>query len=340
MILVPVLSFNIKSGVLRFYYKKNDAYWQSLLVISVISLIISLVISLFINKFFSLFFFIIFFNIILSIFRGKEQLFFFNLFRIIPPIILFLFISIYGPDNHEQIIFYTGLAYLSSCVIFYSANMNRIHNKLKNPILIDKIVIEIKDLLRYSLPTVITAVSLWFYSFFDQYIIEHYYNFKYLSSYSVAVRIINLFKVLLSVVLVIYPVFYFKNYDNPEKIKKVRFFVIIGVSILLLIFLIFREYVYIIFNATNYVDSSYLMMILIISEALRFISSLYLTIIAYLKRNIILTYIYVLLALLSICLNVIFVPKFGSLSSALISIFVSITFVAVALVINKKYEFK
>ena len=80
--------------------------------------------------------------------------------------------------------------------------------------------------------------------------------------------------------------------------------------------------------------------LLVISEGIKFISTLYLAVYSYLKRTIITTYIYMGISLFSILLNYIFVPIFGNIGSATISIIVSIAMIFTTLILNKKYEFK
>ena len=77
-----------------------------------------------------------------------------------------------------------------------------------------------------------------------------------------------------------------------------------------------------------------------ISESFRFISTLFLTVFAYLKRTIITTYIYSFIALLSVSMNYLFVPQYGSEGSAIVSVSISLVLITIVLKLNNKYEFK
>tara|TARA_B110000027_G_scaffold129230_1_gene150549 strand:- start:1575 stop:2732 length:1158 start_codon:yes stop_codon:yes gene_type:complete len=340
MLLVPVFSFNLKDSVLRFFNRTDTVYFQTIFILSCFSFIVSLIFTLFVNIYFSLFFFIIFFNVLMSIFRGRELLFHFNLQRILPPLILLTFVYVYRPISHQGIILFTGLGYFLTCLFFLFLYIKVFVNKLFQPIKFNLIYDSSKQLLAYSIPTILTTLSVWAFNFFDQYIIEYFYSYEYLSDFSAAVRILNIYKVALSIVLVIYPVFYLKNYELPKKIKKVRFLVITGVVLFTLISLYLKDYYYILLGAEKYLSTSYLFSFLVISEGIKFISTLYLAVYSYLKRTIITTYIYMGISLFSILLNYIFVPIFGNIGSATISIIVSIAMIFTTLILNKKYEFK
>ena len=340
MLLVPVFSFNLKDSVLRFFNRTDTVYFQTIFILSCFSFIVSLIFTLFVNIYFSLFFFIIFFNVLMSIFRGRELLFHFNLQRILPPLILLTFVYVYRPISHQGIILFTGLGYFLTCLFFLFLYIKVFVNKLFQPIKFNLIYNSSKQLLAYSIPTILTTLSVWAFNFFDQYIIEYFYSYEYLSDFSAAVRILNIYKVALSIVLVIYPVFYLKNYELPKKIKKVRFLVITGVVLFTLISLYLKDYYYILLGAEKYLSTSYLFSFLVISEGIKFISTLYLAVYSYLKRTIITTYIYMGISLFSILLNYIFVPIFGNIGSATISIIVSIAMIFTTLILNKKYEFK
>ena len=340
MLLVPVFSFNLRDSVLRFFNRTDTVYFQTIFILSCFSFIVSLIFTLFVNIYFSLFFFIIFFNVLMSIFRGRELLFHFNLQRILPPLILLTFVYVYRPISHQGIILFTGLGYFLTCLFFLFLYIKVFVNKLFQPIKFNLIYDSSKQLLAYSIPTILTTLSVWAFNFFDQYIIEYFYSYEYLSDFSAAVRILNIYKVALSIVLVIYPVFYLKNYELPKKIKKVRFLVITGVVLFTLISLYLKDYYYILLGAEKYLSTSYLFSFLVISEGIKFISTLYLAVYSYLKRTIITTYIYMGISLFSILLNYIFVPIFGNIGSATISIIVSIAMIFTTLILNKKYEFK
>ncbi|PZV81471.1 hypothetical protein CLV31_1102 [Algoriphagus aquaeductus] len=334
---IPIITFNLKDSVLRFRSHYSSNYWVSVFVLSVFSMFIYFFIFIIFNPWFLTFFFLGIYNLISSYLRASDKYLAFNLQRVLPFFFLFVLTIVFSPKNHEFLLFLTGTSYLLS--VIFSIKGFLPFAKFFDSISLNRVYIFSKSNLSYSLPTVLSVSALWGINSMDQMFLKYFYDFEYLSNYMASFRIVNIYKVLLSVFLIIYPTFYFNNFKNIDLIKKRRFQISFISFLIFLFCVIFSKFCFYLFDALNYYDESYYIFIFLLgSEFFKFLISLRLTVLSQLKRTDLVSYYY-LIFLLGICFFHFFlIPIYGDLGASIISLGVSFIFFIISCFISKKYE--
>lgn len=341
-LLTAIFSLNIYTSYLRFNTNKYNKFQLKRNVKSV-SIIATLALGIVIymisqNILITLFSFLILFNERTYFFRSEKDILKMNSIKYISSIVLvigLLFQIKVSNLTFDKALFSYGIGYIISVVlgIFFE-------NRIKDNKTIENNAesINIKKLLRYSIPVSLTVVVTWISHVSDQIIMKESLSLTELGTYAISYRIIIVIQIFTSLFLLYYPMLYFEEADkrNYSLIKKIRNIFII-ILLLLTIALIFgRKYVYIILGASQYLSYTNIFVYLVIAEFMRIVAGLFLTFRSYTLQT-----WYSLIAIgipsiIQVIMNIIFIPKYGiyfaatmQVMSALIYFFLTFALVVI-----------
>jgi O-antigen/teichoic acid export membrane protein len=311
----PIASLSLFHAYLRFNNEKNDlarlkrkVRWGSL-VSAVFLFFISYII--FNNFFISLYSFIILFNERIFFFRSGKKISRMNLLKYVSYFIIIICLVIFlriETISYESVIAAYGLSYLGVFVIG-----SLIEGKQESSALQTKENIGFNTILKFSIPITLTVIVTWLARVSDQMIIKAYLPLVDLGNYAVAYRIVTVIQLFTSLFLLYYPLVYF---DEAEKnnyllINRIRNLFILILLITTIALIVTRKYVYIIMGADKYLDFTYIFTLIIIAEFLRIVAGLFLTFRAYTLENWYGTLTVGISAIISLSLNLLFIPHYG-----------------------------
>jgi O-antigen/teichoic acid export membrane protein len=177
----------------------------------------------------------------------------------------------------------------------------------------DKENITLRYILKFTIPIVLTTIVIWIAQVSDQIIMKEYLSITDLANYAIGYRIIAVIQIFTSLFLIYYPMLYFEeaNKKNHTVINKIRYAFILLLFFVTVALIIFRKYLYILLGATQYLDYTNIFIFLAIAEYIRTVSGFYL-----IYRDFTLQVWYGTItigisALISVILNIIFIPNFG-----------------------------
>ncbi|CEK10231.1 lipopolysaccharide biosynthesis protein [Legionella hackeliae] len=311
----PVISLSVFSGYARFI----NLYQIDLLVnfvqkISWLStLFFTIVISAFLsNGYYLLFAFIVLFQERLMLARAKLEIARYNYLNVLQKVLFLIFVLCFRNElNAEKALFYLGSSYLIAYLASYLWKETIYDRPVDSAV--DK-----KVFLQFCVITMLTMIVHWLLTVSDQVIIKYYYGYEVLAPYAVAYRIVTMLSLISGIFLTYYPNVYFREISG-EKVGEVfqlrKFFIgaLVAATVGLLLF---KDIVYIIFGARNYIDQSGYFVPLLLGEMLRTIASILMTFLTFKlqQKNILLSLLFI--SILNVILNILLVPSFGPMASA------------------------
>lgn len=345
-LLTTIFSLNIYTSYLRF---NNDIYDTSALkriikrtsVISTIAL--SLVTYLISKNFFLvLFSLLILFNERIYFFRSEKKISKMNWTKYISSIFLIIFLLINIKTHNltfDKALFSYGVSYFI-CIIFAFVFFDK---KINNTINNHGETLNIKIILKYSIPASLTGVVLWISHVSDQIIMKEFLSLTELGTYAISYRIIVVIQIFTSLFLLYYPMLYFEEAVNKnyKVIKKIRFGFILILFFFTLSLILFRKNVYIVLGATKYLEFTNIFIFLVIAEFIRIVSGLFLTYRSFTLQTWYSFFSIGIPSIIQFVLNFIFIPKYGLYFAAITQIMSSILYFSItyffAIIPEKQY---
>lgn len=312
----PLISISIYSSYLRFqhiYNSKKLIY--SVVSISILSVVVfALLIYLnFGNVNYLLFSFVILLQERLYLLRSQQKILIYNIVNIMQKLILLLMIiKFINNVNAQDVILFTGVSYFIPvliCFLFYKKSF-----KIDNNI----IDFELRGIIKFSAMATLMTLVTWVSSVSDQFLIKHFFNYETVASYAVAFRIITMISLFSGVFLSYYPLMYFKDMDEnkPENIRLFRKVFIFGLLLIAFLLSFYSNWVYEIFGAEKYQNTSIYFIVLVFAEVLKVIASVLFTFKTYkLKQTYILSSL-IFISTLNFVLNYLFIPRYGAIFAA------------------------
>jgi O-antigen/teichoic acid export membrane protein len=316
----PIASLSLFQAYLRFNNETSNIAQlkRNVQLGSVVSALLLFVFTYIIydNLYISMYSFIILFNERIFFFRSSKNITRLNLLKYTSYIVIIICLAIYlyfDDITYDKVIAAYGISYFSVFVIgsFIEGKQEPVEADTKKSINLSKI-------LRFSVPITFTTIVTWFARVSDQMIIKEFLPLVDLGNYAVSYRIVTVIQLFTSLFLLYYPLVYF---DEAEKnnyglIRRIRGLFILILLIVTIALIFTRKYVYIFMGADKYLDFTYIFILIIIAEFLRIIAGLFLTFRAYTLENWYGTVVVGISALLSLTLNILFIPRYGILFAA------------------------
>lgn len=341
-LLASVFSIGVHHAYLRFnnsgYNSTNLA--KAVYQISILGTIALLFFSFFVfkNYYISAFSFFILFNERIYYYRSSKLITRMNILKYSASVILIICMVWYISDgklDFEKVIFFTGIGYLLVFIIGYFSRKTEKKN-------LDGEIIEYKKIIIYTAPLAGTEIIRWILQYSDQILMKEYLNLVDLANYAVAVRILNVIRILTALFLLYYPMLYFEEADNRNYkiINKTRYGFIISLCIVSITLIILRKSLYLIMGAEQYLDYTNIFVFLVIAEVIRIIGSLFLTFRTYRLQtwySVLTTFVS---AAITISLNFLFLAKYGIIFAALVQVATSIVFLFLVYFLAIKQERK
>ncbi len=134
-----------------------------------------------------------------------------------------------------------------------------------------------RDLMRFLLPTVATSFLTYFLINAGAVLAKYYFGLKGAAEWGVATRATLIFKSFTVLFLMFFPMIYFREAENNNyRLINIYRCTITGISIIAALpFIVFPKYVYLLFGASDYYSTSFLLSLLIGAELCNFITSLF-----------------------------------------------------------------
>lgn len=293
---------------------------------------------LFENIYTSVLSFFVLFNERIYFYRSSKRIKRMNvlkgLYQSILIILIYTFIYSGGID-YEKVVLALGGGYILvyGVDVFYGKNnFLQSHNS--------KIIIPIKKIFHYSLPLVGAEVVRWIVQYSDQVIMKEFLTVIELANYAIAVRILNVIQIFTSLFLLYYPMLYYEEADkkNFKIIKSIRSGFIILLSFIAVILMFLSKPLYIVMGAEQYLDFTYIFIILVIAEVTRIVGSIFLTFRTYRLQTWFSTLTIFVSAIVSMTCNYIFIPIFGIIVAAIVQVVTSIIYLVLVYFLTIRQE--
>lgn len=190
-----------------------------------------------------------------------------------------------------------------------------------------------KTILLYSLPAVGSIIVRLSLDISSQYLIKSNYGFNELSKYSIATRVLLGVKLFSSLLMMFFPVVYFRELKNKNKkfILRMKGIVIFCMFVVASLGILFNEQLYFLMGASKYVHAKNFFNLLVISEFVFILGSMWGIYLNYALKTHILLLIYFLGACVNLCILIVFLPTQG-METAPISILASNIFMAILMI--------
>lgn len=339
-LLTSVFSIGVQHAYLRF---NTSGYNSPILVkavyqISILGTIALLFFSLFFfkNYYISAFSFFILFNERIYYYRSSKLITRMNILKYSSSVILIIcmvwFIR-YGKLDFEKVIFFTGIGYLFVFIIgaFFWRTVSKNSNGK---------IIGYKKIIIYTAPLAGTEIIRWVLQYSDQILMKEYLNLIELANYAVAVRILNVIRILTALFLLYYPMLYYEEADNRNYkiINRIRYGFITSLCVVSITLIIIRKPLYLVMGAEQYLNYTNIFVLLVIAEVIRIIGSLFLTFRTYRLQtwySVLTTFVS---AAITIMLNFLFLAKYGIIFAALVQVATSIVFLFLVYFLAIKQE--
>lgn len=268
-----ILSLTIYSSYLRFNLSgaNKELYHIVMKVVILASIITSFIIFYFTKNIFCILFsLIIFVNERTYFFRSIMNVRPLNEVRIYPAIItlgLILFAVLFDKKllvANNILIFY-GIGYL---IVFFFYKKNNFESKD---------YIRRNDIFKFILPGVGLVIVDWLLNLSAQVIIKKFYDYNYVAIFAVAQQSLLVIKLFSGLFLMFYPMIYFREVENKNRlfIRKSRILIILTTLLLIVFCFVFSDLIYFIMGAKKYVEYKYIFKILLVSEFFKILSSFY-----------------------------------------------------------------
>lgn len=346
-LLTTIFSLNIYVSYLRFntgaynevQLKKNVKF------ISIIATVALIITTYIISKniLISVFSFLIIFNERTYFFRSKKEISKMNGIKYMSSIILIIGLLSYTKSNNftfDKALLSYGIGYIVSVILGFILERKNKKNDIINRNVEST---SIKRLLKYSIPISLTSIIIWISHVSDQIVMKEFLPLTELGNYAISYRIIVVIQIFTSLFLLYYPMLYFEEADkrNYSLIKRIRNIFIIILFLFTLILIFSRKFVYIILGASQYLDYTYIFIYLIIAEFIRIVSGLFLSFRSYTLQNWYSLIAIAIPSIIQICMNIIFIPKFGVYFAAIMQLISAILYLFItiflAVIPEKRY---
>jgi len=337
-LLFPFLSLSVYCSYLRFdsLYDKQRLK-QFVIVSSVFSTILMFtVIYIIFGKISYCFFsFIIVFSERLYFFRTKEKILIYNIVNNSQKLILLLLVYYYIADlTSGLLMLYTGFSYMLISLLSWL-----MHKKI-DELNVNENVFSFNTVLKFSIATSLMTIVAWFSAVSDQVIIEYYFDYASLAPYSVAFRMISMLTLISGIFIAYYPLLYYKEMDakNGSVIKNFQNIFVLLLVVFAISICIFRDEIYTLFGATQYIEHSQYLILLVAGEVFRLIASIMMTYRTYkLQQNYILTCL-VVISIFNLLLNMLLIPVYGPIAAAWTTLLTYILYTIISFFISFRHE--
>ena len=327
VLLTSIFSMGVHHAYLRY---NNESVNQKELanIIRKITLITTIGLFLFSyllfeNIYISVISFIVLFNERIYFYRSSKRIRRMNVLKYLYYSILIILIYsfiYYGGIDYEKVILALGGSYLLIYIVDVVYGKNHFLQSDNS-----KIIIPVKKIFLYSLPLAGAEVVRWILQYSDQVLMKEFLTVIELANYAIAVRILNVIQIFTSLFLLYYPMLYFEEADkkNFKIIKSIRLGFIILLCFVAVVLIFLRKPLYIIMGAEQYLNYTYIFVILIIAEVTRIVGSLFLTFRTYRLQTWFTTLTILVSAIFAIICNFIFLPRHGIIVAAIVQVVTS-----------------
>jgi hypothetical protein len=244
-------------------------------------------------------------------------------------LLIFLHFNFIEPNF---VLFAYGLGFILALLFYFNKK------KIKK----DFEIITWRKILFYSLPglgAVIVRLSL---DVSSQYLIKSEFDLIELSKYAIATRVLLSIKLFSSLLMMFFPILYFREI----KIKNINFINrtrIMSLSLMLLIVIlsiIFRNQIYWLMGASDYMEYSYMYSFLVISEFFFVIAGLWGIYLSYALKTHVTLLIYLLGAVFNIIILGLFLPLYGIIVAPLSILTTNIFMATLMFIVSFRMERK
>jgi O-antigen/teichoic acid export membrane protein len=247
---------------------------------------------------------------------------------------MFLFLKVYfNSVDHgyaTNVLQIYGFSYLLSVLFlfFYPREIEQNSNFIKT------------DVLKFSLPLIGLTLVEWFLNFCNQIIIKEYLGFQELASFSIAFRALFVFRFISSVFLMFYPTIYYrdiltKKMDNIYFFRKWIIFILIFCALGMICF---SHFIYSILGANDYIETSYLFIILLVGDCLRVFASFYGLFFTYQLKTYLNFGILFIASIINIVVCILLIGSIGLVSAAISNLIACIFIFGSTLLLSNKME--
>lgn len=223
-------------------------------------------------------------------------------------IIIFYILLLMGDVDYNILILITGIAYFLTYLVFKPFQV-----KLD----IDYVAeddFSRKEVLKYSLPGAISALSIYFLASADQIFINSYLTMIDLSNYAMALRMIAIIQLFTAVFMDYWPRFYFEkaNMKSYKEINSMGLLFKTAILIFSIVCIIVASPIYFMMGARAYVgQSTIIFSVLVFSEIFRVFGSINMTYRSYTKESVYNVSILAILGVFKIGINFLFIEQYG-----------------------------
>jgi O-antigen/teichoic acid export membrane protein len=290
------------------------------------------------NIYIASFSFLLLFNERIYYFRSAKKIMRMNVLKYIYSLILIsclLFFIKTNQLNFEKALFSYGIAYIT---VFLLGLFEEKSKSTTCPT--GQSDLSIYFILKFCLPIVLTNIVVWVAQVSDQVIMKKYLSLVDLGNYAIGYRIIVVIQIFTSLFLLYYPMLYFEeaNKKNFRMIKKIRSSFILLLFVVTIFLIIFRKHLYILLGATQYLDFTNIFVFLAIAEFIRNVSGFYLIYRDFTLQVWFGTVAIGIAALVSLTLNIMFIPKYGIYFAACVQLFAAVIYFVVTFFIAIRPE--
>ena len=215
---------------------------------------------------------------------------------------LFL-ISYKGTIHSNEALFAYGIGF-SLAIFFYFTKI-----KWKN----NYEIITWKQLLLFSVPalgSIIVKLSL---DVVSQFLIKEQFGFVELSKYAIANRVLLSVKIFSGLLMMFFPVLYYREIDKKNKVflNRIRLILIVIIFTIGSLGIVFGEEIYWLMGASKYINDVEIYNVLVITEFIFVVGGLWGIYLAYTLKTYISLTIYLIGAILNVVLLKVYLPIYG-----------------------------
>lgn len=331
-ILGSLFTVSLPHAYLRFF--NESSHYGSYLIrkISFFSTII-----LFISVFFyyesfyiSSLVFIVLFNERILYFRSTNNVFKFNLYKI--SVSFSILISLFIVSKFFNYLFTQNTISVIHGFWYFLFSFGGV----KSFVFKNDFFVEIKKLLLYTFPILLTEIISWFYAYINQIFIISSLSPKDLTIYNISFKILLTLKSITTFFLLFFPQSYFQlaEVGNFSRIKLYRNIFILALSLTTFFSILFPKFLFILFGAEKYQENYQILQILLLSEYFRIVGAIFFIFQSFLKKTYYQTILTLFCLLILIFLNFDIIYNLNSFQLALNQLISSFCFFTFSISLN------
>jgi len=188
----------------------------------------------------------------------------------------------------------------------------------------DRKTLFIKTILIFSLPALGGTLVKLSFDFAGQFFLKFYFDFEEVAKYAIGLRVLLGVKLFSGLLMMFYPMVYYREMEkkNGSGIAKMRWAIVGIMTFVCILGYIFADELYMLMGASQYLEYSYVLKILIVSEYFFLIGNILATFLAFSLK----TYISLLVVLVGGLINIVIVMIFmkeGGINVAAYAVLIS-----------------